>query len=90
MIIHQSCSAQNDISYISPIKGKRTVREALEGVWTRTTISSGCGGGGGGGSGSSYGPGGSGPGIMVKSGTIKEGGTSSRPVQNIVVFTGGS
>ena len=89
MKIHESCNTQNDIAYTSPISGKRGIRKLLGGVWTRTIIQSECKGGKSG-PGSAYGPGGSGPGHLVKSGRIREGGTTSRPDQSLMVFMGES
>lgn len=88
MLMHLTCIEQNDIAVNNPIKGDAELRKTLKGTWTRTTVTTGCGGPGGGGSGSSYGPGGSGDGVLIKMLTAADGGTSMRPEQQILVFTG--
>lgn len=91
MTLHESCTTNNDIAVNNPIKGTPTIRKVLAGVWTRTIICADCGtGGGGGSSGACYGSGGSGKGYLIKSGTIKEGGTTHRPNQTLMVWEGGA
>ena len=89
MTIHESCTTQNDMAYSSPIEGKRTIRKQLGGIWTRTIITlNDCGVSSG--RGRSFGPGGSGEGILIRKGKIKDGGRSSRPEQELLTFTGGA
>ncbi len=89
-VLHETCTARNDITINNPIEGVPTVRKSLAGVWVRTIVCSGCnsGAGGAGGTGKCYGAGGSGDGVLIKEGTAADGGTTSRPEQTIMVWTG--
>jgi hypothetical protein len=87
MILHETCTQLNDITVNSPISGPASIRKSIEGTWTRTIITTECTAGGTGG-GMSYGSGGSGRGVLVKKMKSADGGGTSRPEQEILVFTG--
>ncbi len=86
--IHETCSSHNDVAINNPIEGTPSIRKILAGTWTRTIVATDGEEAGWGSTGKCYGAGGSGEGILIKKGLVADGGTSSRPKQTIMIWTG--
>jgi len=89
MLLHHTCTVQNDMAINNPISGKATFRKINKGTWTQTfvTTSSECDGSSN--CGMVYGPGIQGQAVKIKEMEVMEGGSTHMPNQKICVFTGG-